>query len=268
MIRKPVVAGQFYPCDAKELKSQLNDLIKKDCEKSDVLGVVSPHAGYIYSGRVAGSLFSHINVPETVVILTPNHTGLGASYSIWPDGYWETPLGNTQVDEALVNELTASCHLLTRDYDAHIREHSGEVILPFLQHINPAIKIVVIVIGSANLKELKELGESIAKVLGNSRPNALVVASSDMTHMESEKSANLKDKMAIKEIAALNEDGLYKKVKDMHITMCGVYPTISMLACSKKRGAGSSHLVKYETSGKTSGDYSSVVGYAGVIVRR
>ena len=268
MIRKPVVAGQFYPDDAKELKSQLNDLIEKDCEKGDVLGVVSPHAGYIYSGRVAGSLFSRINVPETVVILTPNHTGLGAPYSIWPDGYWETPLGKVKVDEDLVNELAASCRLLTMDYDAHISEHSGEVILPFLQYINPAIKIVVIVIWSAYLNELKELGESIAKVLGNSWPNALVVASSDMTHMESEESANLKDKTAIKEIIALNEDGLYKKVKDMHITMCGVYPTISMLACSKKRGAVSSHLVKYETSGKTSGDYSSVVGYAGVIVKR
>jgi AmmeMemoRadiSam system protein B len=135
-----------------------------------------------------------------------------------------------------------------------------------MQFFNPQIKIVVIVLSSGNMEELKEIGKSLSLVLQNVCPDALVVASSDMTHYEPQASANIKDKIAIDEILALNEDNLYGKVRDMHITMCGIYPAITMLVCSKERGAKKAELVRYETSGDTSGDYSQVVGYAGIIL--
>lgn len=267
MVRQPAVAGQFYPGNLNKLKEQLNGFIDSECEKIHVLGAISPHAGYIYSGRVAGSVFSQIKAPDTAIILAPNHTGYGTHYSVWPDGAWRTPMGDVSIDEDLADRLVFACDLLTKDYDAHIYEHSAEVILPFLQHINPKIKIVVIVIMSRQLNELKEIGRCISGVIKDYRPDTLLVASSDMTHQESESSANKKDKMAIDEILKLNEDGLYNKVEEMDISMCGVYPAISMLVCSKERGASSASLTKYETSGKTTGDYNRVVGYAGVIVK-
>lgn len=267
MIRQPAVAGYFYPKEINELKNQLDGLIDADCEKADVLGAISPHAGYIFSGRVAGAVFSCINIPNNIIILAPNHTGYGPPYSIWPDSAWHTPLGDVNVDEDLVEELTSSCDLLTKDYEAHLEEHSAEVIVPFLQYINPRVKIVVIVIGGRSLSELKRIGICIFKVIKDAHPDALVIASSDMTHQEPEEYANKKDNIAIKEIIALNEDGLYKKVREMGISMCGIFPTISMLVCSKERGASTATLVRYETSAKTTGDYNNVVGYAGVIVR-
>ncbi len=267
MIRKPVVAGQFYPDDVNELKKQLESFIDAEAKKSNALGIVSPHAGYMYSGRVAGSAFSQVNVPDTVIILAPNHTGYGTPYSIWPDGTWQTPLGNVTVDNELVNLLTSECNLLSKDYEAHQFEHSAEVIIPFLQHLNPKIKIAVIVVMSRNINELKELGKSLSTVIKNYAPNALVVASSDMTHQESQESANRKDKIAIEEIIKLDEKGLYDKVEEMDISMCGIYPTVSMLVCSKERGASTARLTRYETSGETTGDYDHVVGYAGVIVK-
>ena len=267
MIRQPVVSGQFYPDDVDQLKKQLNSYVDKDCKKSDVLGVIAPHAGYMFSGRVAGCVFSQINIPDNIIILAPNHTGYGQPYSVWPDGSWRTPMGDVNVDEDLVDRLVSSNEALTKDYDAHRQEHSAEVILPFLQYINPEIKIVVIVVMSKELEKLKELGRCISRVIKDSRSNTLVVASSDMTHQESEASANKKDKIAIDEVINLDEDGLYEKVNEMDISMCGVYPTISMMTCSKERGASSANLAMYETSGKTTGDYGHVVGYAGVIIK-
>jgi len=266
MIRNPLVAGQFYQRDPERLKTQLEELVETGCEKSNVLGVVCPHAGYIYSGRVAVSLFSLINIPDTVIILAPNHTGYGPDFSIWPDDSWMTPLGNVKIDEDLTDKLLSDCKLIAGDYDAHIQEHSAEVIIPFLQYFNPDIKIVVMVIRSRSLKDLKLVGRSVSNIIKEHCPGALVVASSDMTHQESEKSANEKDKIAIDEIIKLDEEGLFNKVNSLGITMCGVYPAVSMLVCSKERGASSASLVKYETSGKTTGDYNHVVGYAGVIV--
>lgn len=267
MIREPVVAGQFYPADPVKLKKDLNKLVVSDSEKMDVFGVVCPHAGYIYSGRVAGSVFSKINVPDTVVILAPNHTGYGTDFSIWPEGSWNTPLGETSIDGDLTDRIVSDCDLVEEDYDAHMHEHSAEVILPFLQYCNPNVKIVVIVVRSRSLDGLKKVGKSISSIVKNFCPETLVVASSDMTHQEPEKSANMKDKIAIDEIVKMDEDGLYREVNSLGITMCGVNPTVSMLVCSKDRGASSASLIKYETSGKTSGDYDHVVGYAGIVVK-
>ncbi len=267
MIRQPAVAGNFYSRDAAQLKSDIEGFVIKDCKKKAVLGIVSPHAGYMYSGRVAGHLYSWIKVPDTVVILAPNHTGYGVPYSIWPDGLWRTPLGDVKVDEEVVNELVHVCNLVEKDQEAHLYEHAAEVQIPFIQYFNPHCKIVVMVISSRNITDLKNIGKSLSSVLLKLRPSTLVVASSDMTHHESQASANRKDKIAIDEVLALNEDNLYRKVREMNITMCGVYPTIAMLVCSKERGAMMSELVRYETSGDITGDYDQVVGYAGIMVR-
>lgn len=266
MIRHPAVAGTFYSGNAAQLKSDIEGFVMKDCEKQAALGIVSPHAGYIYSGRVAGNLYSKIKIPDTAVILAPNHTGFGVPYSIWPGGLWRTPLGDAVVDEEIVNELVRECDFIEKDKEAHLYEHAAEVQIPFLQYFKPDIKIVSMVISSRNIDELKTIGKSLSEVLKKLRPDALVVASSDMTHRESQTSANKKDRIAINEILALNEDNLYRKVQDLHITMCGIYPAVIMLVCSKGRGAKKAELVRYETSGDTTGDYNQVVGYAGIMV--
>lgn len=266
MYRLPVASGTFYPGSAEELERALKTLMEAPVENRNVLGVISPHAGYVYSGRVMGSVFSRIKVPDTVIILAPNHTGRGTTFSVWPEGVWRTPLGDTSIDEELANELVETCGLLEKDEAAHQNEHSAEVILPFLQYRNPQVKIVVIVIKSGNFEDLSIVGKSIADVLKKTRPDTLVVASSDMTHYESQKSADKKDKSAIAEIVALKEEGLYNVVRELDVSMCGVSPVISMLVCSKERDAARAKLIRYETSGDTTGDYNSVVGYAGVII--
>ena len=267
MIRQPAVAGQFYPENLNELTKELDSYIMLGHDKVNAFGVLCPHAGYIYSGRVAGSVFAQIKVPDKVIILAPNHTGYGPEFSIWPEGSWRTPLGDVEIDEDLVDKLVNDNDLLVKDCDAHKYEHAAEVILPFLQYKNPKTKVVVIVIMSRSLKKLKELGKSISVSVKDMRSNALMVASSDMTHQESETSANKKDKIAIEEIIKLDEDGLFNKVEENDISMCGVCPAVSMLVFSKELGASSAHLTKYETSGKTTGDYNHVVGYAGILVK-
>ena len=266
MIRYPAVAGSFYSPDKTQLRSDIEDFVNKDAEKHTVLGIVSPHAGYIYSGRVAGNLYSKIEIPDTVIILSPNHTGFGAPYSIWPGGSWRTPLGDVTVDEEVVNELLHVCNLIEKDKEAHLDEYAAEVQIPFIQYFKPSVKIVVMVISSRNITDLKNIGKNLSQVLNKIRPDALVVASSDMTHHETQTSANRKDKIAIAEILALDEDKLYSKVHEMRITMCGIYPTVIMLVCSKERGAKKAELVRYETSGDITGDYDQVVGYAGIMV--
>ena len=266
MYRSPIASGSFYPGNKEELKSVLKTLMGDCPERQKALGVVSPHAGYLYSGRVMGSVFSRIEVPDTVVILAPNHTGRGTPFSVWPEGFWRTPLGDTSIDEELVNEILNRCELLEKDKAAHTNEHSAEVILPFLQYSNPQVKIVVIVVRSGNFEDLSTVGKSIADVLKKTKPGTLVVASSDMTHYESQLSADKKDKSAIAEIVALREEGLYRAVRELDISMCGVSPVISMMVCSKERDAAAAELTRYETSGDTTGDYKQVVGYAGIIV--
>lgn len=266
IIRQPAVAGSFYSSNPTQLQSDIEGFVVRDCDKQAVLGIISPHAGYIYSGRVAGHLYSRIKIPDTVVILAPNHTGYGLPCSIWPGGQWRTPMGDVKVAEEVVEELIHVCNLLEKDREAHLYEHAAEVQIPFIQYFNPRSEIVVIVISRRNIAELKNIGKKLSQVLQKLRPDALVVASSDMTHHESQTSANRKDKIAIGEVLALNEDALFSKVQEMNITMCGIYPAVTMLVCSKERGAKRAELVRYETSGDITGDYDHVVGYAGIMV--
>lgn len=267
-IRQPAVAGSFYPGTKQQLETELNKLIKRipDKEKHTAKGIVSPHAGYAYSGGVAGAIFSRIVIPETAIILAPNHTGRGEPFALWPKGKWITPINTTEIDESLTRLIRDASNLVKDDTSAHMQEHSAEVQLPFLQYLNPEIKIVVMVISSNHLEQLKSFGKSLGEVLLTYPKTNLIIASSDMTHYESHQSAEEKDKKAIAKILALDPDGLYETIHKHNITMCGYAPTIAMLAACKILGAQKAELIKYQTSGETSGDYSQVVGYAGIVV--
>jgi len=266
MVRRAVVAGSFYPADQKQLVQQLSSLVRTGTSVERVLGAVSPHAGYIYSGPVAGQLFSKIDVPSTVVVLAPNHTGLGSAFASCSEN-WQTPLGEVATDLELLEALHSSFPGLDDDRVAHAHEHSAEVQLPFIKFGNPGAKVVAIALMSNDLSQLKELGNAIAVAIRKSGSEAMVLASSDMTHYEVKESAESKDKQAIGRILDLDPDGLWETVKTQRISMCGVAPVTAMLVACKELGATSATLVKYATSGDVTGDYSQVVGYAAISVK-
>ncbi|MDP2921656.1 MAG: AmmeMemoRadiSam system protein B [Candidatus Omnitrophota bacterium] len=266
MIRKPVVAGQFYPQTEASLRKMLSGLVEPVSEKQDAIGVVMPHAGYVYSGGVAGSTISKVELKKTVIILGTNHTGAGERFSIMTDGSWMTPMGEVKIDTEIAESILKESPLLKEDALAHMYEHSIEVELPFLQYLKNDIKIVPIVISQATLSEYRKLGEEIANGFKKVGRPALFMASTDMTHYESKESAEQKDRLAINAILELDEEKLFSVVKNNDISMCGVSPACVLIGLCKNLGAKKAGLVKYQTSGDTSGDYSSVVGYAGMII--
>jgi AmmeMemoRadiSam system protein B len=267
MLRKPAVAGTFYPDDADGITALLKAYVDIHKEKEKAIGVVSPHAGYIYSGVVAGELFASVELPPTAVILAPDHRGAGTPFALFPEGSWQTPIGNVEVDGELVSAIQENSKLAEIVPDAHLYEHSAEVQVPFLQYIKGDIKIVAVMIATMSTNDLVAFGKELAHSVKGAKKDVLVVASSDMTHYESHESASAKDKIAIEQILKLDEQGLVQAVRENNITMCGVAPAVSMLAYAKEMGATEARLVKYMTSGQTSGDYTQVVGYAGILVK-
>ncbi len=269
LIRKPVVSGQFYSDSTNKLKEDIDKLVDKAACPKEAIACVLPHAGYAYSGRVAGKTISCLSINNDIILLGPNHTGYGAPFSIMTEGNWLTPLGKVEVNSALAKSILTKSKSLADDANAHIHEHSLEVELPFLQYYNPDIRIVPIVVAAGRLCVYKEIGESIALALKESKSEnpTLIIASSDMTHYESQKDAEKKDKEAIAAILELNEDKLLDRVQRLNISMCGYIPVIIMLVAAKLLGAKSAELVSYQTSGDVTGDYSAVVGYAGIIIK-
>lgn len=267
-IRQPQVAGQFYPSSSQELKNQIKALIDKQADKRDIIACMLPHAGYIYSGSVAAETVSRINIKNKVILLGPNHTGYGARYSIMPQGWWQTPLGEIRIDSELAGEILNRSKYLESDNTAHTYEHSLEVELPFLQYFKNDFEIVPIVFLSDELEILKEIGGEIASAIKerNIKDSTIIVASSDMTHYESQDEAEKKDKEAIQAILELNADKLIERIRRLNISMCGYAPAITMISAAKLLGAKTAKLIKYQTSGDVTGDKSSVVGYAGIIV--
>ena len=275
MIRKPAVAGQFYPSDKIELLKTVKSCLNTGAKKEKAIGVVSPHAGYIYSGQVAGSVFSSIEVPKVVVVISPNHTGRGAPAAIISDGEWETPLGRVKIDGRFARALMEECPNLREDALAHTFEHSLEVQLPFLQVLRPDVNIVPITVSHLRFSSCEELGHAIAQVVRKITPspngvelgeNVLIVASSDMTHYEPCDVAKQKDSLAIERILALDARGLLDTCAREDITMCGVVPVAIMLIAAKELGARSGKLIKYATSFDVTRDYDQVVGYAGILI--
>jgi predicted class III extradiol MEMO1 family dioxygenase len=290
MLRHAAVAGHFYPGTAEALKRQVRGFIIS-AEKTRVLGILSPHAGLIYSGPVAGAVYSSIDVPDTAVLIGPNHTGLGAPVSIMCDGAWETPLGPVDIDGPLARAILSRSPRIQEDSLAHVREHSLEVQLPFLQYLKKRLTIVPLQMLDTRLETCLEVGRAVGEAIRERSPESgagsqesrnekltapnsalrkphdvLIIASSDMTHYESAASAKEKDFKAIHNILALDPEGLYSTVKKHGITMCGYGPAVAMLAACRILGASKAKLIRYANSGEVSGDYEQVVGYAGIIV--
>jgi len=267
MVRNPVVAGQFYPAPASQLKEMIRGMVDEKAEKEEVIGLISPHAGYIYSGAVAGATISRIKFKDTFIIIGPNHTGRGKPLSIMTEGVWKTPLGDVEIDSELAKQILATSTHLEEDHLAHQHEHSIEVQLPFLQYFKPDIRLVPIVFSYYSDTTYKEIGREIAQAVKDLNREVVIIASSDMTHYEPQEVAQEKDAQAIEAILDLDEDELLKRVEELNISMCGYAPAVSLISAAKELGAVRAELVKYQTSGDTTGDYSAVVGYAGIIIK-
>ena len=266
MTRQPAVAGQFYPGKPERLTAFLRNAVPDDPHPLTAVGVVAPHAGYVYSGGVAGKVFGRVAVPDACVLLGPKHTRLGARAAIVSRGAWATPLGPVPIHEALADAVKASCPLLEEDALAHAEEHSLEVEVPFLQYRNPRVRIVPIAFSLRSLAEIEEAGEGIAAALAGWPEPALLVASSDMTHYEPDQQARDKDARAIEKVLTLDARGLLETTQRHDISMCGVIPAAVLLVAARRLGATRGELVAYATSGEVSGDYGQVVGYAGMVV--
>ena len=267
MVRAPAVAGSFYPDDPEELEEVVARCLPTPLPEhpETVIALMAPHAGFIYSGRVAGATFGSVAVPARVILIGPNHTGLGAALSLWDHGKWETPGGVTEVDEDFCACLRRHCPRLSSDRAAHLREHSLEVQIPFLRARRERFRIAPIVVGTSRLEDLRALGLGMARAIRESPGGALIVVSSDMTHYEPADVAAAKDRLALDRMERLDPDGLHRVVREMNISMCGYAPAVAALFAARDLGAVSGRLILYSHSGETSGDNESVVGYAGMV---
>jgi AmmeMemoRadiSam system protein B len=267
-LRQPAVAGAFYPGTASALERELERLLAVTEDRHQLLACIAPHAGYVYSGGVAGQIFGHLDLPRRVVVLGPNHTGIGARIAVAPHSRWRTPLGEQPVDTELARMLVERCPGATFDENAHWREHSLEVELPFLVARRPDVEIVPVCLGHLGLDECLDLAQGVADLIEQLGDDVGLVASSDMSHYLEDGQARALDRMAID--AALQRDakGLYQTVHREGITMCGVVPATVAIEAANRLGAAGAHLVAYATSGDVSGDRSAVVGYAGICVHR
>ena len=266
MERNPAVAGQFYPGSAKDIEAMIGKFVNADAQKRDCIATVAPHAGYVYSGRIAGVTYSQVKIPSRVVIVAPNHTGRGRMISLYPGETWNTPLGKVPIDREFNNLLLEATDLIEEDTEAHVREHSAEVQVPFLQYLRPDITISVMVVATREFSALSTVGLALATAVKKAGEKVLIVASSDMTHFENQNVANEQDRAAISQIEAMDPRGLLETVLSNGITMCGVGPVTATLIAALDLGAKSAILTGYETSGDITGDMSSVVGYAGFLI--
>lgn len=266
MIRQPAVAGQFYPGTEQALRNELRRLIPENCRKQQAIGVISPHAGYLYSGSTAGKLLAGIAIPRTVIILGPNHYGTGCLAALSPDAGWQTPLGTVPIEKRLAGLIQQQVPAIQEDAVAHLREHSLEVQVPFLQYLRNDITIVPLCLAFGDYAGCELVGNGIAAAIKEFGEPVLILASSDMTHYEPAETAKQKDSMALERALDLDPEGLVQVCRSNRITMCGVIPAATMLVAAKVLGATGAELVSYTTSGVVSGDYTQVVAYAAVTV--
>ncbi len=271
MVRKPAVAGRFYPADPKALKQELDELTggarpPQMASATRALTLLVPHAGYLYSGRVAGATYTALRLSPRVIVLCPNHTGLGEPIAICDSGAWGTPLGEATIDAPLAAAILARCGAARVDWLAHSREHALEVQIPFLQHLVGSFTFVPICVGTLHHAALAELGTAIADAVRQAGSDVLLVISSDMSHYVPAEVARIQDRKAIDRVLAIDPEGLLRVVEDEEISMCGIAPAVAGLAAARLLGARQSRLVAYANSGDTSGDHASVVGYAGIAI--
>ncbi|MEW6189417.1 MAG: AmmeMemoRadiSam system protein B [Actinomycetota bacterium] len=275
--RKPAVAGMFYQVDPNSLRAQLEGCflsslgpgsLPKVNPKGEhrIIGLISPHAGYMYSGPVAAHGFHRLardQESKLAIILGPNHSGIGSPVAI-SKRVWNMPLGSVEIDSEVAQEIESS-PAINEDEMAHIREHSIEVQLPFLQYLyGPRFKFVPICMLEQSLETSLKVGEILAEAL--KRREAIIIASTDFTHYEPHSQAQKKDKKALQAILELDPHKLDAVVKDLSITMCGTGPVMVMLTACRILGAKEAKLISYITSGDVTGDFGAVVGYASLVV--
>ncbi len=270
MKRKPAACGRFYPMNEAALRRQIEEFVPVKGDRK-AIAVVTPHAGYDFSGRTAGATFSEVRVPGTAIILGPNHWGIGSDFAIMSEGAWEMPFGEVKIDSEVATSLKEAFEVLREDAAAHQSEHSLEVEVPFLQYVNPNVQIVPICIVSTDEVKFEALGKSIAETTKNLGKEILIVASTDMSHTERSNPARQaevrrKDMMAIDAILQLDAGRLLRLVREQRVTMCGWAAVATAIAAAKLLGAQKTHLVSYVTSFDVTGDYSYVVGYAGIVI--
>ncbi|HEV2489010.1 MAG TPA: AmmeMemoRadiSam system protein B [Candidatus Acidoferrales bacterium] len=267
MTREPAVAGRFYPAEPALLIRQVDESVSPARNKIRALACMVPHAGYIYSGHVAGAVYGALEFPSRYILLGPRHYPRGERLAILSEDAWRTPLGDARIDVRLAAELKTACPLLREDAIAHEMEHSLEVQLPFLQRLVGDFTFVPIVLGTDRFDAFEILGHAVAQVVRAEAEPVLIVASSDMNHRESDAVTRVKDRKAIDAILRLDARGLYDTVRREDISMCGYGPAVSMLVATRDLGATAAELIRYATSGDINNDREDVVGYAGIIVR-
>lgn len=265
-VRRPAVAGSFYNANPDELARDVRALLHSDRTPEPAFGAIVPHAGYVYSGPVAGAVYAQMAIPRTAVILCPNHTGLGAPAALEPSDMWRTPLGDVPVDRRLAGRLLKLAPSLTEDFAAHAREHSLEVQLPFLQMRRPDVALVAVCLGAPDLALCREVGRALATLVAEEKEPPLLLASSDMNHYESREVGRAKDEKALSRIEAVDAEGLFRTVIEENITMCGFLPATALLFAAREAGVSAARVVARRDSGDETGDLSSVVGYAGVVL--
>ncbi len=266
LTREAAVSGSFYPGRAEELRKAVQSFVHEPGSVLDAKGVLVPHAGYIYSGWVAGKVFSSVRLPRRFILLGPNHRGRGAALALAPVGAWRTPLGAAVIDAEMNRSLMSAFPKLQEDFSAHRDEHCLEVQIPFLQVLLPDFSFSAICIRTENYSDLESLGHAMARIIRSSPDPVLLVASSDMTHYVSAEAAAKQDQMAIEKVLAVDPAGLYRAVIENDITMCGFAPTVAVLVACSDLGALSAQLIQYTNSGEASGDYDRVVAYAGMAI--
>ena len=265
-IRPPAVAGQFYADDPRALRAEVAGCLEQEAPKTDALAIVVPHAGLMYSGKVAGAVYSRVRLPKTALLLGPNHWRLGAAASVAVRGRWRTPLGEVAIESELAKALLMGSKRLEEDELGHIREHSLEVQLPFLSYLRPGIRIAPVSLAESDLGYCGEIGHACARAIKCAEEPVLLIASTDLNHYESQAVSNRKDRMALDAILALDPEGLHRTVRQNEISMCGVGPTVAALYALQDLGARQAVLVRYMTSGDVDGREDRVVGYGGVII--
>lgn len=266
MQRQPAVAGQFYAGNGTQLHNDLAALIPVARVRRKVTGIIAPHAGYIYSGAIAGQVYASIEIPAAVLILGPNHHGAGAGAALYPEGQWLTPLGPVTINSRLNSLLQQHVPLIRSDTVAHEFEHSLEVQVPFIQYLRPDATISAVCLGYGDYGSVRQIGEGVAAAIRAYGEDVLIVASSDMSHYESAEAARRKDELALERVLGFDPQGLLQVCRSEGITMCGVVPASVMLVAVGELGATQAELVAYGTSGDVTGDNRQVVAYAAVTV--
>jgi len=274
-VRTPAVAGMFYPKTQKELKSTIRDCflhsygpgkLSPSLHNEKIIGVICPHAGYMYSGPIAANSYYAISSqqPDLVVVIGPNHWGVGCNVATMKEAVWKTPLGDIEVDSEAAVEINKASKIIELDLFSHTRDHSLEVQLPMLQEVySHKFKILPIIMIDQNYNSAKEVGQAIAKIAKNKK--IVIIGSSDFTHYEENSFAHKQDMTLIEPILTMDVDKFYRILQENQVSACGYGAIASTIIACKELGASKGTLERYATSGDITGEKNSVVGYASII---